>query len=118
MDWNIGQAVVTVIAFRTGDASMYVSTGQIYIGGFAHDNVKNAALAFVSEAQEYLPKAMLTDNTTLPQKGNVIFYLLTNKGKYSFQETVENLENKSSEWTRMFDLGNDVISQYRTIIDK
>jgi hypothetical protein len=116
MDWNIGQAIVTVVAFQTGDASMYVSTGQIYIGGYAHKNIRNAGLAFVSEAQSYLAKAIVTDNTSLPGKGCVKFYILTNKGKYTFQETIENLENKCSDWIRMFHLGNDIISQYRTTI--
>ena len=118
MDWNIGQAVITVVAFQTGDASMYVSAGQIYIGGYAHTNVKNAGLAFVSGAQDYLSKAFPTTNISLPQKDRVKFYILTNKGKYGFEETVQNLENKNSEWSKMFDLGNDVITQYRTIIDK
>lgn len=35
MDWDIGKAVATVVTFQTGDASLYLSAGQIYIGGFA-----------------------------------------------------------------------------------
>src|SRR5215217_4633336 len=66
MDLDIGQAIATVVSFQTGDASLYVSAGQIYIGGYAHENVRNAALAFVNEAQNYLSKTKPTDSTILP----------------------------------------------------
>jgi len=34
MDWNMGDAIVTVVSFKTGDASVYLSTGQAFIGGW------------------------------------------------------------------------------------
>jgi hypothetical protein len=117
MDWAVTNGVATIVAFQTGDASMYLSGGQIYIGGFAHANVKNAGLAFVKEAQNYLTKAIKTESTALPDKNCIRFYLLTNHGKFSYQETVENIQNKSSEWTKLFALGNKVITEYRAIVD-
>ncbi len=39
MDWNMGDAIVTVISFKTGDASVYLTTGQAFIGGYAHETV-------------------------------------------------------------------------------
>ena len=118
MDWDIGQAIATVVSFQTGDASLYVSAGQIYIGGYAHETVRNAAIAFVNEAQNYLSKTRATDSTILPDKGYVRFYLLTNKGKFTFEETVENITSKKSEWTKLFDMGNNVITEYRAVVDK
>lgn len=113
MDWDIGKAVATVVAFQNGDASLYVSAGQIYIGGYAHENVKNAALVFVKEGQQHLTNATLTTETPLPDKDCVRFYFLTNKGKYFLHEKVENIENKKSDLTNLFDLGNRVITEYR-----
>jgi hypothetical protein len=118
MDWDIGQAIATVVSFRTGDASLYISAGQIYIGGYAHENIRIAGLAFVNESQNYLSKAQAIENTSLPDKGCVRFYFLTNKGKFTFQETVENITNKNSDWTKLFDLGNNVITAYRATTDK
>jgi len=118
MDWDIGQAIATVVSFQTGDASLYISAGQIYIGGYAHENVRNAGLAFVNESQNYLSKAKATKNTSLPDKGCVRFYFLTNKGKFTFQETVENITSKNSDWTPLFNLGNNIITEYRTTTDK
>lgn len=114
MDWDIGDAVITVVAFQTGDASLYISTGQVFIGGYAHDNIKKAGVAFVRETQNFLSKAKPTETTSLPDKECVRFYFLTNKGKFFYQETVAKIESKNSEWTRLFNLGNNVINEYRT----
>ncbi len=35
MEWHITEAVISVVAFKTGDASIYFSTGQIFLGGVA-----------------------------------------------------------------------------------
>ena len=113
MDFDMGNVVLTVVAFQTGDASLYLSTGQGFIGGFAHENIKQSALDFVKEAQNYSGKANPCDNTPQPDTGCVRFYFLTNKGKYSYQDKVTNLENQNSEWYNLFNLGNNVITQYR-----
>lgn len=118
MDYDMGPAIATVVAFQSGDASLYLSAGQIFIGGHARDNIRNAGLAFVKEAQSYLSIAKQTESTTLPDTGCVKFYLLTNKGKYFHQEPVVSIKNASSIWTKLFYLGNDVITQYRMIDQK
>jgi len=118
MDWDLGQAVATVVAFQSGDASLYISAGQVYIGGYAHENIRDAGSAFVNEAQAYLGRAQLTESTELPDKDCVKFYILTNKGRYTFQETVNNITTNNSEWTKLFNLGNNVISEYRKTTDK
>ena len=115
MDYDMGAAVVTVSAFQTGDASLYLSTGQIFIGGYSHENIKQAGLAFVKEAQNYLPKSKLSESTPLPDKDCIRFYLLTNKGIFFYQETVTNIKNEGSDWTKLFYLANNVITQYRMI---
>ena len=113
MDYDLGPAIATVTAFKTGDASLYLSTGQVFIGGHDRENINKAGLAFVNQAQDYLSKAKPTELATLPDKECVKFYLLTNKGKYFYQETVASIENKTSEWTRLFFLGNRTITEYR-----
>lgn len=118
MEWDITDAVISVVTFQTGDASMYISTGQIFIGGVAHENIKNSALIFINSGQEYLSLAKPTTETPLPDKGYVRFYFLTNKGKFYIQDTVENIENSKSNLTRLFELGNNVITEYRKTTDK
>ena len=81
MDWNIGDAVVTVFSFTTGDASVYISTGQVFIGGYAHKTVINAAKEFAALGQDYILKASKTDKTEPTNESKVDFYLLTKSGK-------------------------------------
>ena len=116
MDWDINDGVATIVAYQTGDVSMYLSNGQIYIGGAAKLPVKNAGLNFANEAKHYISKATETKEAPLPDKNCVRFYLLTNHGKFTFQEKFENLENKTSAWTKLFDLGNIVVTEYRKVV--
>jgi len=126
MDWNLAgflktsdeDDVLTVVAFQTGDASLYFSSGTIIIGGRAHENIKSAALDFVREGQHHLQKAKLATETPLPDKGKVKFYLLTNKGKYVLEEKFENIENGKSDLFHFFELGNRVITEFRLITEK
>ena len=118
MDWNMGDAIVTVVSFKTGDASVYMSTGQAMIGGYSHDSVINAAKGFVSEAKNYLNKATKTENTEPTKGNNVGFYFLTKSGKYYIEEDFKNIEDNSSEFLDFFEVGNKVITEYRLISER
>ena len=111
MDLDLGKGIGTFVSFETGDASMYLSNGGGMIGGQAHQNVQYAAKEFVSIAQTFLDKTSRADNTPLPDKNCVRFYLLTNKGKFSAQEKLENIDNNSSIWLPLFIAGNKVANE-------
>jgi hypothetical protein len=113
MDWEMGGAVATTISYKSGDASMYTSTGGGVIGGGQHQNVNSAAKKLISLAQTYLDKAEKTDSTPLPQTDNVKFYFLTNKGIYVGQEVMANFENNSSKWLGLFEEANNVLTELR-----
>jgi len=113
MDWGIDGATATVISFQTGDASFYLSTGGGVIGGGRHKNVNSASKQFVRLAQSFLKKATKTESTGLPVTDQVKFYLLTNNGIYGGQEIMKNFENSSSDWMKLFEEGNKVLSELR-----
>ena len=117
MEWDVSDAIVSVVSFQTGDASVYISTGQMFIGGYAHENIINSAKKFVEQGQEYLKLAKATTETPEPDKGCVRFYFLTNKGKFYLQDTVENIENNKSDLSKLFELGNNVITEYRQMTE-
>jgi len=48
MDLSLPQGNATIVAFISGDASFYTSTGGGVIGGIGHENVRNAARKFVT----------------------------------------------------------------------
>ena len=117
MDWDVGEGTATLVAFLSGDASLYLSSGGGVIGGSGHDNVKQAAAAFITEAGKYLSETIKTDSTPLPDKDGVKFYFLTNKGKFVGQEEMKNFENNSSQWLDLFEEGNKLITEIRLTAD-
>jgi hypothetical protein len=113
MDWEMDGATATTVSYQTGDASLYLSSGGGVIGGGQHENVNSAAKQFVSLAQTFLDKTTKTEKTPLPSTDEVKFYLLTNKGIFVGQETMKNFENNSSSWLKLFEEGNNVLTELR-----
>ena len=115
MDLDLDGVTATVVSFQTGDASLYLSSGQMFIGGFAHETVRKSATDLVSNSQAYLTKAEKTSSTALSDKGCVKFYFLTNHGTFVHQETIANITKPENDWNKLFDKGQNVISEYRLI---
>lgn len=113
MDWAMDGATATIVSYTTGDASMYLSSGGGIIGGIRYEQVNKAAKQFVNVAQQYINKASKTENTDQPLTNQVKFYLLTNKGKFVAQDNMKNFENNSSEWQKLFEEGNKVLTELR-----
>ncbi|MBC7382261.1 MAG: hypothetical protein H7296_04605 [Bacteroidia bacterium] len=119
MDWEMGGTTSSTVCFKTGDASIYISSGGGVIGGGKQAEVNAAAKLFLSNAQECLDKAKKTRSTPLPEKNQVIFYILTTQGIYTGNEFMKNIENNTSQWQPLFDDGNRVIASLRrSAIDK
>ena len=106
MDWSIGDETATLISFISGDASLYLSSGGGMIGGQTHENVSNASKEFIKKAENYISKASKTENNPLPNSDEVLFYFLTNKGKFVVKEKMENIESNKSELLNLFEEGN------------
>ena len=85
------------------------------IGGSGHQNIKNAAIAFIDKAGNFLDKTSKTDTTPLPNKNCIKFYFLTNNGIFVGQEQMINIENSSSKWLDLFEESNKVISEIRIV---
>jgi hypothetical protein len=118
MDWDLGDGIMTLVTYQTGDASMYLSTGGGVIGGGQHKNVNRASRQFVKLAKKYIDKAESIESTPLPDKSCVRFYFLTIKGKYFSQEQMANFENKSSNLLDYFNEANKVIAELRVTTEK
>lgn len=115
MDWEMGGATASTVAYLTGDASLYLSSGGGVIGGGQHANVNSAAKEFVILAQSFLSKAAKTSETPLPETDMVKFYFLTDDGVYVGQESMLHFENNSSEWLDLFNSGNKVLTELRIV---
>jgi len=118
MDWNLGEGIATVSAFETGDASMYLSSGGGVIGGGQHENVRKTVLEYIEIGKGYIQKTKKTKETPLPKKDMVNFYFLTSHGKYFGEESIANIENEKSEWIKLFEEANNVLTELRLTTDK
>lgn len=118
MDWEMDGSTATTVAYLSGDASLYLSTGGAVIGGGQHQNVNSAAKQFVSVAQAFLDSTTRAEKTALPSTNEVKFYLLTNKGVFVGQEKMINFENSSSSWLKLFEEGNIVLAEIRKTSEK
>ena len=114
MDMGMGRdGTATLVSIIDGNASMYLSTGGGVIGGYAHETVRKSATDFVTMGQSYFSKMNPVDSFPLPKADNVIFYILTNKGKYSIEGEIQKIENENSDWQELFYEGNKVITELR-----
>jgi hypothetical protein len=118
MDWAVKNGTASIISFLSGDASIYFSSGRGIIGGGAHENVIIIAKQFIETGQQMVDKAIKTEQTPLPGKNEVVFYLLTNQGIFFGQDSIENFNNQTSQWLGLFLVGNEVINELRIIKEK
>jgi len=117
MDWNMKDAIVTVNAFASGDASIYMSTGQKFVGGAEYEIIQTAAKDFVSLGNKHFAKAHEATKSGPPTKGRAGFYLLTSSGKYYLEGDAATLKDKDSPIRELFLSANKVITEYRYITE-
>ena len=113
MDWDMGDNILTLAAYITGAANVYLSTGAGITGGGKNPEVAELAVTFVTDAQDFINRAVPVTSADYPSKGCVRFYLLTNKGVYAAQEQLIHFEDTTSPWLAMFIRGNTVITEMR-----
>jgi hypothetical protein len=118
MDWGLGEGTATLVAFKTGEASLYFSSGAGIIGGGGHDNVKREIAEYIKMAEGYLVNTSRTETTLLPSANEIKFYFLTNKGKYSGVEKMKNIESEKSDWLNLFEEANKLIAEIRIASEK
>ncbi len=111
IDWNMEDTVVTLVAFITGAANMYLSTGGGISGGGKNPTVGEAASELVTLAQGYIYRAAPVSAFELPPDGCVRFYLLTNHNKLAAQEQLAYFDDGTSPWLPVFVKANEVITE-------
>jgi hypothetical protein len=118
MDWDFeGKAIITLVAFKTGDASIYFSTGTGIIGAGQYPEVNKTSKEFVAKAESLISQA-IKDSAVTTEKGVIKFYLLTNKGKYTVKDKTANVTDQTSSLTALFNEANKLISFIRIADEK
>jgi hypothetical protein len=113
MDWGVEKGTVTVVALSDGSASVYFSTGGGYIGGGGQEPIRKAAKKAVDAARSVQASTRAATAFPLPQRGGVIFYLLTDKGAFAANTTEAEVSAGSHPFRELGDAMQGVITQYR-----
>ena len=118
IDWHLEENIATIVALLTGDASIYIKSGQVYMGGFSHEEISEPARKLVIASQVLMDKADIYADNSFPEKHSVKFYLLSNRGTFMHQEKEEALNDPGNDWAYIFKLCNDIITAYFKLSDE
>lgn len=118
METGYPQAVITLVAYDTGDASLYFSNGGGVIGGIGHETVQVAARQFVNKARASIQSMSKSRDTSLPPLGIVRFHVLTTDGVITTEASENDLGNGGSGLSPLFYAGQEVITQLRLATEK
>jgi hypothetical protein len=113
MDWDYGKGLITLVALKNGDSSLFMDNGAAFLGGLGDPAVKQAAQRLVEQSQYLWLKGERIQGSPEPLRGQVRFFFLTLGGVWSVQDKVENAQRISSTWNKSFGLANEVITQWR-----
>lgn len=116
MDWGLTAGSATIVALSDAHASLYLSSGGGYLGGSqSHDSIRNAALAAVAIATEFLPQMRPTNTFPLPHGGEVIFYLLTDAGVFTASGSQQEISSPQNKFARLGNAMQLIIAEYQKI---
>jgi len=114
MDWGVGSGPATVVAVSDGTASVYLSNGGGYLGGGqAHESIRKAAQQAVSVAADALPATHQTTDFPLPQRGEVMFYLLTDAGVFTASALETEMGGHKHALSKLGNAMQEIITEYR-----
>jgi hypothetical protein len=115
MDMGGKSTIATVIAFASGDASIYLSTGGGMTGGGAQEPVQLAARRMVRVAAESRSDLVPAAASSLPPEGEVRFTILATDGTLAASAAESALRDKSSPLWRLYSEGQRVITEYEKL---
>jgi hypothetical protein len=118
MEWNLGSTTMTVVGFITGDASLYISTGQLFIGGFAQKSINEAAINFTDIGAKYLTLATEVSEITEPNEHCAYFYIFIKDKIYRIKQYIGDFETDKSDPSELFVATNKIITEFRILFEE
>jgi hypothetical protein len=89
MDMGLPKGTATLVAFSSGDASLYMSTGSGIIGGIGHASVRESARGWVHSVEAHLTAFAPTTTFALPAVGYIRLFVLTSCGTLTAVAPIE-----------------------------
>jgi hypothetical protein len=117
-DWNLGDAIATVMSMRDGTASLYTTSTFGVIGGHGHESVRQAASRYVKLANQYVDYGKVVTDFPYPKCGQVYYYLLAYDGARLCVGDESGIERGSDATRPLFAAAQDVLTELRLITEK
>lgn len=116
MDMGVDQGAATLVALIDGNASIYIGEQSGVIGGFAHEQVRLAAIAAVKAVEVPASSFRPSGIEPLPPDGVIRFYALSREGLLASELVpADDLAAGNHRLSPLFTAANDVITQLRLI---
>jgi hypothetical protein len=100
MEWETPNGTGTLLVLSDRSASVYFSNGSGYLGSESQA-IRQAAESTVNVAGELRAQMHQTTTYPLPQRGEVVFYLLTDGGVYTASGSDEDLKSNRLPLSRL-----------------
>jgi hypothetical protein len=113
VEYQVEDALVTVVGFASGDASVYRSTGGGKIGGRGEPLVASAAWSLVKQAQVQLTDLPLVKAYPTPEPGHVRIYALTTAGLRGAEENRADIQDARDRLAPLFAGGRKIVSEFQ-----
>ena len=118
MDMGVGRGTATLVAFSTGDTSLYISTGGGVIGAGQDPSVRQSAIALIQSVQTRLTSLSSTTKFEVPPSGNVRFYVLTNRGVLTATENENRINSGTLPLSPVWYAGQKLLTEVRMASEK
>lgn len=115
MDMGFPEGAASLVCLADGNASLYFTTGGGVIGGFAHEKVRLASIAFVQMAKGYREQFSSVKAFPLPVEGRTIFYVRVDGSLLRAEASENDLGEGRHPLSKLFYAGQEVITQLRSI---
>jgi len=111
MGMDIGTA--TVVAFLTGDASIYLSSGGGFIGGGSHQDVNEKIKVIIEKIQKFKQDAVKVENAELPKSDEIKFNFLTKNGLYQITAKNDEIMSEKSKFSELYKEVDEIMTLIR-----
>lgn len=110
--WQRG-VLVTLAAFRTGDLSLYFSSGGGILGGIQHKEVAELVRKTIPLLGPLTPQLERSDEIEPPEPGEITFTILTTDGRFRSRLDAMPERNRENANFQLLALSQGLITKLR-----
>jgi hypothetical protein len=118
MEWQVSNALVSLVAVAEGSTSLYFGTGGGILGGGEHESVRRENRKLLMFIEKSLEMFVSIDSPLEALKGSVAFAVLTYGGFRGARDREERITQQKSPLWPVYYLGQGVITALRLATER